>query len=141
MHVFLCYTGKSTLLDIISGRQKTGTVTGQILVDGCAKTASDMTKLCGYVMQDDALLPQLTVRETLEYSARLRGSATQSTANLSAAEAAAQRSALVSSILHVLNLNRVADTRVGSQLQRGISGLLRAFLFHLLYKSANSQTC
>jgi ABC-type multidrug transport system ATPase subunit len=34
--------------------------------------AADMSTLAAYVEQDDALLGVLTVRETLEYAARLR---------------------------------------------------------------------
>jgi ABC-type multidrug transport system ATPase subunit len=57
--------GKSTLLDILATRIPRSAVDGDYLlndkpVDGSFK------RLSGYVMQDDALYPLLTVRETLQ---------------------------------------------------------------------------
>ena len=59
--------GKSTLLDIISSRAAEKSYTGSSFVD-CKKMDSQTFRhISGYVMQDDALLPTLSVRETLKY--------------------------------------------------------------------------
>lgn len=58
--------GKTTLIECISGRRRTG-VTGDIFVSGCTKR----TKLA-YMAQDDAFMPCLTVYETLLFASKLR---------------------------------------------------------------------
>ena len=67
----------------------------------------------GYVLQTDFLLPFLTVRETLRFAARLR---------LPASHSAADKRAVVEALILELGLKDVADTRVGGQRVRGISG-------------------
>jgi ABC-type multidrug transport system ATPase subunit len=62
-------------------------------------------------MQDDALLPTLSVRETLKYAYELRVSQKKS-----------ERDGCVTSILEMLGLQKVADSLVGDPLKRGISG-------------------
>ncbi|KAL5228291.1 hypothetical protein ABZP36_016556 [Zizania latifolia] len=42
------------------------------MVNGCAMDAARFRRVSGYVAQDDALFPMLTVEESLVYSARLR---------------------------------------------------------------------
>ena len=101
--------GKSTLLDILAGRLKT--TSGSILVNGKTVPPSTFRKLSGYVMQQDALLPLFTVRETLRYAARLR-------THLKGA-ALEQR---VEDTLAMLHLTDAADTIIGDELHRGLSG-------------------
>ncbi|HEV7403944.1 MAG TPA: ABC transporter permease [Chthoniobacteraceae bacterium] len=62
--------GKTTLLTCLSGVQRNDGVyyNGEAL----AATASACANVIGYVPQDDLLYPELTVKETLFYSARLR---------------------------------------------------------------------
>jgi ABC-type multidrug transport system ATPase subunit len=57
--------GKSTLLDILATRIPGSEVGGQYLMNG-KPISSYFKRLSGYVMQDDALFPLLTVRETLQ---------------------------------------------------------------------------
>ena len=67
----------------------------------------------GYVMQDDSHLVELTVRETLTYSALLR-----LPANLTYNEKLAR----VEEVLSDLGLRNVANTKVGGGYVRGVSG-------------------
>jgi ABC-type multidrug transport system ATPase subunit len=62
-------SGKTTLLNCISGRSEDNIqINGSVLYNGKPLNK----KMIGYVMQQDFLLPNLTVRETLEYAAFLR---------------------------------------------------------------------
>jgi ABC-type multidrug transport system ATPase subunit len=69
-------------------------------------------KESGYVMQSDALFPLLTVRETFRYAAylRVRGKTT------------AERNQIADELITELKLNKVADTIVGDDEHRGLSG-------------------
>lgn len=66
-------SGKTTFLRAI-GRRFTaseGFSTGRTTINGRAMRKKHKRKV-GFVMQDDILFPSLTVRESLEYTARLR---------------------------------------------------------------------
>ncbi|ORY50039.1 hypothetical protein BCR33DRAFT_781546 [Rhizoclosmatium globosum] len=73
-------------------------------------------KLIGYVPQDDTMIEELSVRENIRYSARVR--LPNSWTN---AEVNAHVEAFTS-----LNLSHVADKRIGNVLQRGISVVKKA---------------
>lgn len=106
--------GKSTLLDILSGRLSTKARQGRVTVNGKAVNPNIFRKLSGYVMQEDALLPIFTVRETLRYAAFLR---------LPRAEFSAQDiERRVDEVLEMLDLTEAADTLIGNDLIRGVSG-------------------
>lgn len=64
--------GKTTLLEILAGMAVPGGVAGHVLVNDMAMNVAHFRRVSGYVTQDDALFPLLTVEETLTYSARLR---------------------------------------------------------------------
>ncbi|CAN0896743.1 ABC transporter G family member 23 [Linum grandiflorum] len=67
-------TGKSTLLRYISGRVTNSEFDPRaIQINSCGiSSLSQLRKICGFVPQEDDLLPLLTVRETLMYSAKFR---------------------------------------------------------------------
>jgi len=65
------------------------------------------------VMQQDLLLPDLSVRETLQYAADLR---------LASFPDSAQRIAIVESVILELGLKECADIRIGSSIHKGCSG-------------------
>ncbi|GMM33517.1 hypothetical protein DASC09_008420 [Saccharomycopsis crataegensis] len=65
--------GKTTLLNILSQRVDVGIVTGDISVNG-GVLASSFQRRTGYVQQQDVHFSELTVRESLRFSARLRRS-------------------------------------------------------------------
>ncbi|KAK8938566.1 ABC transporter G family member 10 [Platanthera zijinensis] len=104
-------SGKSTLLSILAGVIHPSTVAGAIHVNGRAMVGSTFRSVSGYITQDDALFPMLTVEESLAYSARLRLGATRR-------EAANRARAL----LPQLGLAHVAGSRIGEPGPRGISG-------------------
>ncbi|XP_042464650.1 ABC transporter G family member 23-like [Zingiber officinale] len=107
--------GKSTLLRVISGRAgaSSSTAAASISLGGRQlSSAVHLRKLCGFVTQEDNLLPLLTVRETLAFSARLR---------LRGASAV-EREEKVEALVRELGLERVADSYVGDEERRGVSG-------------------
>ncbi|KAF5330227.1 hypothetical protein D9611_010600 [Ephemerocybe angulata] len=63
--------GKTTLLNVLAKRVYSGTVTGDMLVNGQALPA-DFQSQTGYVQQMDTHEPTSTVREALIFSAKLR---------------------------------------------------------------------
>ncbi|CAN6607200.1 protein Snq2p [Trichomonascus vanleenenianus] len=63
--------GKTTLLNVLSQRVNFGVITGDIFVDG--KPVDDsFQRRTGYVQQQDLHLAESTVREALQFAARLR---------------------------------------------------------------------
>jgi ATP-binding cassette subfamily G (WHITE) protein 2 len=105
-------SGKTSLLDILAGRKETGDLDGLVLLDG-APLPKDFRCLSGYVVQDDIVMGTLTVRENLNFSASLRlpGSTTQQ-----------EKRAKVDAVLADLAIAHVADTKVGNEFIRGVSG-------------------
>ncbi|KAJ5861511.1 uncharacterized protein N7529_008821 [Penicillium soppii] len=127
------------VLDCVSASMPSGSLTAIIGSSGSGKTsllnlmASRMslsrTSSCGittfnddpniarirsaYVMQDDVLIPTLTVRETLRYSADLR---------FPPPTTLAERHAIVEQVILELGLKECADTRIGNNVHKGCSG-------------------
>ena len=104
--------GKTTLLHALAGKLSSGTLGGQILMNGRERGAS-FQRIAGFVTQEDFLIPTLTVRETLNFHAQLR---------LGSAVSTQARVARVEKVISQLELSHVADSRVGDSLIRGISG-------------------
>jgi hypothetical protein len=59
-------------MDVIAGRKTVGRITGNILVNGQPKDQKQWARVCGYVEQNDIHTPATTVKEALQFSARLR---------------------------------------------------------------------
>ncbi|GIY73436.1 ATP-binding cassette sub-family G member 1 [Caerostris darwini] len=63
--------GKTTLLNVLSGFTR-AQVSGGVSVNGAPRDMRVFRKLSCYIMQDDHLLPHLTVRESVRLAARLK---------------------------------------------------------------------
>nr|XP_015800099.2 ATP-binding cassette sub-family G member 8 isoform X2 [Nothobranchius furzeri] len=106
--------GKTSLLDIITCRDEGGSMTsGQVLINGKPNTPQLVKKCIAHVRQDDRLLPHLSVRETLSFVAQLR---------LPTGFSQAQRDQRVDDVIAELRLRQCANTRVGNDYVRGVSG-------------------
>lgn len=64
--------GKTTLMDVLAGRKTTGTITGDMRVNGWPKVQATFARINGYVEQSDIHSPRTTVLEALQFSAQLR---------------------------------------------------------------------
>jgi len=107
--------GKTTLLELLSGRKMVNSdsrIFGEILVNGTPWT-NDFNRIVGYVTQEDRHFATMTVRETLEFSSLLRNQKYV---------AYDQRISRVQIVLDQLGLSHTANTLVGNELLRGVSG-------------------
>ncbi|KAK4491334.1 hypothetical protein RD792_002070 [Penstemon davidsonii] len=64
--------GKTTLLDVLAGRKTNGTVEGEIRIGGYPKVQTTFARISGYCEQTDIHSPQITVEESVIFSAWLR---------------------------------------------------------------------
>uniref|UniRef100_A0A8C6KB52 ATP-binding cassette, sub-family G (WHITE), member 2a n=1 Tax=Nothobranchius furzeri TaxID=105023 RepID=A0A8C6KB52_NOTFU len=99
-------------LDVLAARKDPAGLTGEVLIDG-APQPPNFKCLSGYVVQDDVVMGTLTVRENLTFSAALR---------LPSSISQQEKDQKVNKLIQELGLGRVADSKVGTQLIRGISG-------------------
>ncbi|KAK5278410.1 hypothetical protein LTR40_009187, partial [Exophiala xenobiotica] len=112
-------SGKTSLLNVIARRtkdqkfQQFGSVTYEIPAGTSAQDNAFLKVGMAYVLQQDVLLPSLTVRETLRYAADLR---------LSTTRTKAERHAMVETVINELGLTKCADTRIGDNVHKGCSG-------------------
>eukprot|EP01138_Halocafeteria_seosinensis_P000056 gb/GECG01000057.1/.p1 GENE.gb/GECG01000057.1/~~gb/GECG01000057.1/.p1 ORF type:complete len:911 (+),score=113.81 gb/GECG01000057.1/:1-2733(+) len=122
-------SGKTTLLNALAGRASNSltledpsfdhskatskpVLSGSITLNGKPRKKDDKRRLA-YVMQDDVLFDNLTVEETLYYSAKLK--MPESTPE----ETIQQR---VEEVISLLKLDKCRQTIIGSPMQRGVSG-------------------
>nr|XP_055060493.1 broad substrate specificity ATP-binding cassette transporter ABCG2d [Misgurnus anguillicaudatus] len=105
-------SGKSSFLDVLAGRKDPGGLSGEVLINGSPQPPN-FKCLSGYVVQDDIVMGTLTVRENLSFSAALR---------MSSRVSPREKEIRVNHLISELGLNKVADSKVGTQLIRGISG-------------------
>lgn len=64
--------GKTTLLDVLAGRKTSGSIEGDIKIGGYPKVQETFARILGYCEQNDVHSPQITVEESLMFSAWLR---------------------------------------------------------------------
>ena len=103
--------GKSTFVNVLMGKLTASS--GTIKINGWQKDMSKYKKLIGYVPQDDIVFPELTVRENILHSARVRLPS-------SWRDKAIQDH--VDSLIACLQLTHVQHSRVGDPRKPVISG-------------------
>lgn len=112
-------SGKTSLLNAMALRLHNNTTTryrpsGKVVFNGAEPSDAVIRSVCSYVCQDDdALLPSLTVRETLRFAAGLR---------LPSFMSKAEKHARAEEVLLKMGLKDCAENLVGNELVKGISG-------------------
>ncbi|XP_042479099.1 ABC transporter G family member 22-like isoform X2 [Macadamia integrifolia] len=106
--------GKTTLLNVLSGRVRNHNASGSITYNNQPFSKSLKQRIC-FVLQDDIVFPHLTVKETLTYSALLR---------LPSTLTKEQKEGRVMNVIGELGLEsyRCQNTIIGGAFVRGISG-------------------
>ncbi|XP_007949889.1 broad substrate specificity ATP-binding cassette transporter ABCG2 [Orycteropus afer afer] len=104
--------GKSSLLDVLAARKDPHGLSGHVLINGAPRPANFKCN-SGYVVQDDVVMGTLTVRENLQFSAALRLPTTMKNH---------EKNERINMIIQELGLEKVADSKVGTQFIRGVSG-------------------
>lgn len=112
-------SGKTSLLNAMALRLRDSVGTkyrpaGKLTFNGALPSDSVIRSVCSYVCQDDdALLPSLTVRETLRFAAGLR---------LPSFMSKDEKNRRAEEVLLKMGLKDCADNLVGGELVKGISG-------------------
>lgn len=108
--------GKTTLIDVLALRKSSGTITGEVRLNGFLQEKNSFRRCAGYVEQFDVQTPELTVCETITFSANLRidpsSSSIQSDEDISR---------FVNSIMHMFELTPLKDYQVGTADTGGLS--------------------
>ncbi|VAI30382.1 unnamed protein product [Triticum turgidum subsp. durum] len=104
--------GKTTLLDVLSGRKTGGVIEGDVRIGGYPKIQQTFARISGYCEQTDVHSPQITVGESVAYSAWLR---------LPPEVDAKARNDFVNEVLETIELNEIRDSLVGIPWVNGLS--------------------
>ncbi|XP_042517769.1 ABC transporter G family member 36-like [Macadamia integrifolia] len=103
--------GKTTLMDVLAGRKTGGYIEGDIRISGFPKKQETFARISGYCEQNDIHSPQVTVRESLIYSAFLR---------LPKEISKEEKMIFVDEVMELVELDNLRDAIVGLP---GITGL------------------
>nr|QVT92311.1 ABC transporter [Salvia miltiorrhiza] len=106
-------SGKSTLIDALANRMAKGSVKGAVTLNGEQLESRLLKVISAYVMQDDLLFPMLTVEETLMFAAEFRLPRTLSKS---------KKKLRVQALIDQLGLRNAANTVIGDEGHRGVSG-------------------
>lgn len=124
---------KTTLLNVLAhrGSSRRLQISGSLGVNGQSMSTSEFQAISSYVEQEDALIGSLTVRETLDFAARLSlprldGNVLTSTElrqlMCSSSVTKQERVTRVEELLSSFGLRDQANTIVGTPIRKGISG-------------------
>jgi len=127
-------SGKSSLLQAIAGQLRPtpgATLQGTVTYNGEPAASLPMQRVVGLVRQYDNHLAHMTVRETLTFAYACQTGAGRQLPGLcrevrltaaQQAEACAISAKRVDAVMEVLDLLQVADTLLGDDMTRGVSG-------------------
>ncbi|CAN7062210.1 unnamed protein product [Brassica rapa subsp. trilocularis] len=104
--------GKTTLLDVLAGRKTSGYIEGEIRINGYLKVQETFARVSGYCEQTDIHSPNITVEESLIYSAWLR---------LVPEIDHKTKIRFVKEVLETIELEEIKDAMVGVPGQSGLS--------------------
>ncbi|XP_047179867.1 ABC transporter G family member 36-like [Vigna umbellata] len=103
--------GKTTLMDVLAGRKTGGYIEGDIRISGFPKNQETFARVAGYCEQTDIHSPQVTIRESLIYSAFLR---------LPKEVSEEEKIQFVDQVMDLVELDNLKDAIVGLP---GVTGL------------------
>ncbi|EHA8586807.1 putative ABC transporter G family member 42 [Cocos nucifera] len=103
--------GKTTLMDVLAGRKTGGYIEGDIRISGYPKNQATFARISGYCEQNDIHSPQVTVRESLIFSAFLR---------LPKEVSDEEKMKFVDEVIELVELDNLRDAIVGLP---GVTGL------------------
>ncbi|PON75336.1 ABC transporter-like [Parasponia andersonii] len=106
-------SGKTTLIDALADRIEKESLKGTVTLNGEFVESRLKKAITGYVMQDDLLYPMLTVEETLTFAAEFR---------LPRTLPESRKKARVQALIDQLGLRSAANTIIGDEGHRGVSG-------------------
>ncbi|KAK8562189.1 hypothetical protein V6N12_049236 [Hibiscus sabdariffa] len=104
-------SGKTTLMDVLAGRKTGGYIEGDIRISGFPKKQETFARVSGYCEQTDIHSSQITVRESLIYSAFLR---------LPKEISEQEKMTFVDQVMELVELDNLNDSLIGLP---GITGL------------------
>lgn len=106
--------GKTTLLNALSLRLDSYmTGGGDLMLNGRPYTKGGLKNMSAYVMQDDVLMAELSLQETMEFTAKMR---------MHKNSTAEEREARIDKLLKLLGIDHVRGVKVGNSVKKGISG-------------------
>ncbi|KAM0723909.1 hypothetical protein Q7P37_000899 [Cladosporium fusiforme] len=108
-------SGKSTLLNVLAHRTAAlnASVKAAIYINGSPANPKTFRRISAYVEQEDALVGSLTVRETLNFAARL---------SLPKHVSKLERIQRIESLLTAFGLQGQSNNLIGTPIRKGISG-------------------
>ncbi|GAU15123.1 hypothetical protein TSUD_08610 [Trifolium subterraneum] len=104
--------GKTTLMDVLAGRKTGGYIDGNITISGYPKNQKTFARVSGYCEQFDIHSPNVTVYESLLYSAWLR---------LPPEVDKATRNMFIEEVMELVELNSLREALVGLPGENGLS--------------------
>jgi ABC-type multidrug transport system ATPase subunit len=102
---------ETTFMNVLMG--KVSRTQGKLFINNSESEMSKYKKIIGYVPQEDIMLREMTVRENIEHSARIR---------LPSSWSRKEVTEFVDGVLEVLNLSHVQNVLIGDESTRGVSG-------------------
>mmetsp|Transcript_94370 Transcript_94370/g.197152 ORF Transcript_94370/g.197152 Transcript_94370/m.197152 type:complete len:821 (-) Transcript_94370:251-2713(-) len=105
--------GKTTFMNTLCGKATYGNMVGTMKINGRKTDPRDLRSFMGFVPQDDIVHQDLTVREQIFFSAKLRGSRKLSHRRCEF---------ITEDVLNVMQIDHIQNSIVGSVESRGISG-------------------